>query len=127
MELVDDGAQLGAGGVAVGLDKDRGDQRRDHLPLAVAGDGAQVAFGVHPAALPAGVLQHAADRRAQPGVRIRDDEADAVQAAVDQAAEELGPEGLVLRVANVHAEDFAVAVGAQNIDRRRHPPPRAIR
>ena len=102
-ELVDDRAQLGAGGRAVGLDEDGRDQRGDHLPLAVAGDREQVALGVDSAALPAGVLDDAADRRTQPGVRVADDEADAVQAAVDQVAEELGPERLVLAVADVHA------------------------
>ena len=43
---------------------------------------------------------------------VRDHETDTVQAAVDQAAEELGPEGLVLAIADVDAEDLAVPVGA---------------
>jgi hypothetical protein len=45
-------------------------------------------------------------------VRVADDEADAVEAAVDQPAEELGPEGLILGVADIDAEDLAVAVRA---------------
>jgi len=72
----------------------------------------QVALGMYPTSLPAGVLQDPADRRAQPGVRVTDHQPHAAKAAVNQVAEELGPEGLVLAVAHVDTEDFAVAVSA---------------
>jgi hypothetical protein len=42
-ELIDDGAQLGVGGVRVGLGEHGVDQRGDHLPLPVVGRGEQVA------------------------------------------------------------------------------------
>ena len=44
---------------------------------------------------------------------VGDHQAHAVQVAVFEAAEELGPERLVLRVPNVDAEDFSMPVGAQ--------------
>ena len=67
-----------------------------------------------PASLPAGALEHAADRSTQASVSIADDEPDAVESAVLEVAEELGPERLALRVADVDPEDLAVAVGPDN-------------
>ena len=57
-------------------------------------------------------MEAAADRLDQSGVRVGHDEADTVEAAVGEAGEELAPERLVLRVANVEAEDLTMPVGA---------------
>jgi hypothetical protein len=45
--------------------------------------------------------------RFQAGVRVRDGELDADQAALDQVSEEVGPERLGLGLADVEAEDLA--------------------
>jgi hypothetical protein len=58
------------------------------------------------AALPGGVHQFG-DGGLDPLVGVRDDELDAAQAAPPELAEELGPEGLRLRRADVHAEHLA--------------------
>ena len=104
-ELVDDGPQLGGGGVGVGLDEDRSDQRGDDLAVSVVRGGEQVPPGVHAAALPAGALEAGSDRFDEAGVRVGDDEADTCEPAVDQAAE-LFPEWFVLTVADVETEDL---------------------
>jgi hypothetical protein len=66
----------------------------------------EVAHKVHTTALPGGV-QHLGDRRFQPLVRIGDHELDAAQAAPGELAQELGPEGLGLRWADVEAQHLA--------------------
>ena len=60
------------------------------------------------AALP-GAAEHLADRLLQPGMRVRDDELDAAQAALDQAAQEAAPERLGLGLADVEADHLPVA------------------
>ena len=119
-ELVDDGAQLGAGGVGVGLGEHGADQRGDHRPLAVVGGGEQVAHRVDAAALPGGALEAAGDRLGQPGVGVGDHQLDAGQAAVDEAGEELAPERLVLRVADIDAR--ALRDGRRHAGRWRSRP-----
>ena len=67
-----------------------------------------VAQEVHGAALP-GAAEHLRDRGLQPGVGVGDRELDADQAALDQAAQEVGPERLGLGLADVDAQDLAPA------------------
>ena len=57
LELIDDGSQLGDGGVVVGLDEDRADQRRDQLTLLMGCGRQHVAHRVDAAALPGGALE----------------------------------------------------------------------
>ena len=62
------------------------------------------------AALPAGAGEHSWDRGLQPGVSVGDDEAHPAEATVLEAAQECGPEHLVLGVADIDAEHLAVTV-----------------
>ena len=112
-ELIDDQSELRAGGGVVGLGEDRADQRRDHLALLMGCGSHHVAHRVHAAALPGGALELGADRSTQPGVGVGDHELDAGEAAVAEAAEELGPEHFGLGVADVDTEDFSVSVSTQ--------------
>lgn len=112
-ELVDHGTKLRPGGVALGLGEHGPDQRRDHRPLTVRGGGEQIPHRMHAAALPPGSLEATPDRFDEPGMRIGDHQTHAGKAAIDQAGQELAPERLVLRVANVDAEYLAVPVSTQ--------------
>jgi hypothetical protein len=60
------------------------------------------------AALPAGA-QDVGDRRRQTGVRVADGQLHPRQPAGDQAAQEVGPERLGLRFADVQGENLAAA------------------
>ena len=75
-----------------------------------------VSHEVHPAALPSG-LEDLGDGRLDALVAVADDELDATQAAPVQAAQELGPERLGLRVPGLQPEHLALAVG---VDAHRH-------
>lgn len=97
----------------VGLGEDRADQRRDHRSVLVAGDREQVPHRMDAAALPGGALEVAVDRVAEPGMGVGDHEFHSAQTALDEIAEELAPEHLVLRVADIDTEHLAVAVGSQ--------------
>ncbi len=66
--------------------------------------------GVHAAAL-LGSARHAADRRLEALVRVRDHQLDPAQAAACQALEERRPEGLRLARADVQPHDLAPALG----------------
>ena len=80
--------------------------------------GEHVAHEVHAAALPGGV-QHLGDGGLQALVGVGDDQLDAAQAAPRELAQEVGPEGLGLRGADLHAEHLAPAV-AVDADRDDH-------
>ena len=97
--------------VAGGLREDRADRRGDHLGVAFADLGQGVAHEVDPAALPAGALQHDADRVRQAAVAVADDQLHPAEAAVAQTAQELGPEVLGLAVPDLAAQDLPAAVG----------------
>ena len=112
-ELIDDGAQLEAGGVGVGLSEHGADQRSDHRPLPVMGRGEQVAHRMDPTPLPGGALEAAGDRFDQPGMGVGDHEPHAGQAAIGEAGEELTPERLVLRVADIDTEHLTMPIGTQ--------------
>lgn len=108
------------GGALVLLREGGGDQRRDDAPSALAGMGERVAHEVHAAALPGGV-HHFGDGGLQPLMRVGDDELDAAQSPPAQAAQELGPEGLGLRGACIHSENFTTSIGVDaDGDDRRH-------
>ena len=108
-ELVGDAAPLRLGGVGAVLSEGGGHEGGDDPPAALAGMGERVAHGVDPAALPGGVHQ-LGDGGLDALVGVGDDELDAAQAAPSELAQELGPEGLGLRGADVHAQHFAPAV-----------------
>ena len=65
---------------------------------------------MHAAALPGGA-EHPGDRLLEPFMGIGDDQLHAFQAALDQALEEAGPEGLGFGRAELQADDLAPAVG----------------
>jgi len=66
---------------------------------------------VHPAALPGRAEQHRGDRGLQAGVGVGDDQLGAGEPAGLEGAQESGPEGAVLGVADGEAEHLAVPVG----------------
>jgi hypothetical protein len=88
------------------------DQRGDHRPLPVRRRRQQVAHRVDAAALPGSALEAAADRLDQSGVCVGDHQLDAGDAAVGEVGEELSSEHVVLRVADIDTEHFAVTVSA---------------
>lgn len=67
---------------------------------------------MHAATLPGGTEKHRTDRGFQPFVGVGNDQLDPGQAASSQAAQEAGPERLVLTVTNIHAEDFTFAISS---------------
>ena len=119
-QLVGDLAPLLARGLGVVLGEGGGDESGDDAAAALAGMGQGVAHEVHAAALPGGA-QHFGDGRLDALVGVGDHQLDAAQAAPRELAQELGPEGLGLRRADIHAEHFAppVAVDADGDDHRR--------
>jgi hypothetical protein len=66
---------------------------------------------VDPTALPAGAGQDRGDGRLEPGVGVGDDQLHPGQPSGLERAQERGPEGAILAVAHVQAEDFPAAVG----------------
>jgi hypothetical protein len=88
--------------------EDRADQRTEQPVLVLAGVPEAVSEEVHGAALPA-AAQDLGDRGLQPGVRVADGQLHAGQPSLDQPAQELGPEGLGLGLADVDAEDLPAA------------------
>ena len=94
--------------LVVDLVEDRPDQRRQQAVLVLAGVAEAVSEEVDGAALP-GASEDLGDRCLQPGVRVGDGELHADEAALDQAAEELGLERLGLGLADVDREDLAPA------------------
>jgi hypothetical protein len=81
-ERVNDRLQVRSGRGLIGLGEDRAHGRRDHLLVCLGHVCEKVAHEVDLAPLPAGALQHASDSGFQAAVRIRDNQADAGQAAV---------------------------------------------
>src|SRR3954447_7239188 len=80
--------------------KDRADQRAEQAVLVFAGMAEAVAQEVDGAALP-GAAQDVRDRGLQAGVSVTDGELQADQAALDQAAQERGPERFGLCLADI--------------------------
>ncbi len=83
--------------------EDRPDQRAQQAVLVLAGVAEAVAEEVDGAALP-GAAQDLRDRGLQTRVRVADGELDTDQPALDQAAQERGPERLGLGLADVDGE-----------------------
>jgi hypothetical protein len=88
--------------------EDRADQRRQQAVLVAACVPQAVAQEVHGAALPRRA-EHLGDRVLQALVGIADDQLHADQAARDEVPEEVGPERLGLRLADVQADDLPAA------------------
>src|SRR3954452_14842185 len=98
-----------AGALAVLLEEHGADGGRDHAVMSLGHVGQHVAHEVDAAALP-GRLEHLGDRRLEALVGFRDDQLDAGQAALLQAAQEAEPEGGSLRGTDAEAQDLAPAV-----------------
>ncbi len=105
-------------GVIVGEDADGlrrllgeggGDEGGDDTAAALAGMRQHIAHEMNPATLPCGA-ENLGDGRLEAFVRIGDDELDAAQSAPGQLAQELGPDRLGLRGADLHAQHLAPAV-----------------
>jgi hypothetical protein len=88
--------------------EERADQRAQQPVLIAAGMAEAVAQEVHGAALPRRA-EGLGDRVLQPLVSVGDDQLHADQAAGDQAPDELRPERLGLRLADVQADDLPPA------------------
>lgn len=82
------------------MHEDRAQGGGHHVLGALRNAGQGVARPVDPAALPTGARQHLFDGLGQPGVGVGDDQAHPAQTPGPQRAEELGPEHLVLAVAD---------------------------
>ena len=85
-EHVGDQVDLRAHLGLTGLGEDRADRRGDHLVVAFADLGQDVAHEVDPAALPAAALEHGAEGVHEAAVGVADDQLDAAEAAVAQVA-----------------------------------------
>jgi hypothetical protein len=96
--------------IGVGLGESGPDPGGDDAALRLACMRHGVAHEMKAAALP-GRVENLGDRRLQPVVRVGDDELDAAQAALAQAAQESDPEWLGFAVADRHAEHLATTVG----------------
>ena len=96
----------------VGLGEDGPDGRGDHLGRALGHLGEHVAQEVDPAALHGGAGHHRLDGLAEAEVGVGDDQLHPGQPTGLERAQEGGPEGAVLVVANGEAEDLAAAVTA---------------
>ena len=92
---------------AVGVE-DLAEGGGDHGALVRPAVAVHVADEVHGAALP-GAAEHPGDRGLQPFVVVGDAQADAVEAAGAQRAQELEPERLGLDLADVEADHLAPA------------------
>lgn len=77
--LFDHGPALGSVDFGVGLSEDRADQRGDHQAMLVFADSEQVPHGMNATSLPAGALEHPADRGFEAGVGVGDHQADPVR------------------------------------------------
>ena len=108
-QLVGDVAPLFSGGIGRGLREGGGDEGRDNAAAVLAGVRQRVAHEVDAAALPAS-SENLGDGGLQPLVSVGDDELDAAQAAPRQLAQELVPERLGFRGADVEPEHLAPAV-----------------
>ena len=83
---------------------------RDDAASALAGMRQHVAHEVDAAALPGGA-EHLGDGGLDALMGVGDDQLDAAQAAARQLAQELRPDRLGLRGADLHAQHLAPAVG----------------
>ena len=70
---------------------------------------------MHPAPLPRRPGEDLADGFGQPGVGVGDDETHPGQPAGAQAAQELGPKHLVLRIADREAQHLPLAGGGHPV------------
>ena len=109
-ELVGDLAPLCLAGGGILLGEGGGDEGRDDTAAALAGMRQGIPHEVDPAALPGGV-QHPGGGDLEPLMRVGDHQLDTAQAAAGETAQELGPEGLGLRWADVQAQHLTAAVG----------------
>jgi hypothetical protein len=106
LELGDGVAKSRAGFVAVAGGEDLANDGAQRVVLVLAGMAAKVAEEVHGAALPRRA-EHLRQRCLQAGVPVADGQLHPNQAARNEAAQELAPERLGLRGADVEADDFA--------------------
>jgi hypothetical protein len=100
MELVAEVVEAGPRGRLVRLLEGLAQPGGDHRLLGARHVGERVPGPMHAASLPRRA-EHASDRGLEPFVGIRDDEPHAGEPALDQVTQEVGPEDLRLRRADV--------------------------
>ena len=100
---------LGFGGVGMILGKSSGDEGRDDASTAAAGVSQSVAHEVDAATLPCR-LEYPGDSGLDAFVSVGDHKLDPGQATTLELAQEVEPESLGFRDANVHAQDLTPAV-----------------
>ena len=110
-DLVGDRAPLHARGFRRLLGEGGGNEGRDDPPPALAGMGEHVAHEVDAASLPGGA-EDAGRGSLQALVVVGDHQPHAAQPAPGEAAQELGPEGLGLGCADLHAQHLALTATA---------------
>jgi hypothetical protein len=108
LELSDGVTQSAAGLIGVRGGEDLADDRAERVVLIAADMTAQVAQEVHGAALPRRP-EDLGQRGLQARVGVGDGELDADQPARDERPEELAPERLGLRLADIEADDLPPA------------------
>jgi hypothetical protein len=94
----------------IGLQEDLADRGGDDSVLALGHIGQGIAHEVHPAALPGGA-HDAGDRALEALVSIGDDQLHAGKTAPNKVLQEVGPEDLRFRGADMQADDLAPALG----------------
>lgn len=93
--------------LGVGCRENHSKHAGDHVGLVLGHVGEQIAREVHPTALMPSALETALQRLHQPGVLVTDHQPDTTEAAPLERGQEPAPEGLILAVADVEAEDLA--------------------
>jgi hypothetical protein len=124
-EHAGDGLELLGDVFGVELSEHGADRGGDHLGVLARHLGEDVQHEWDPAPLPGRTQHDRPDRLFQAGVGVGDDQLHPTQPAGLQAAEERGPEGAVLGVADVEAEDLPAAVAGhpgRDHHRLRHHP-----
>src|SRR3954467_14650326 len=107
-QLADGVTQTPARLLTVWRGEDLADDRAERVVVVAAHVAAEIAEEVHRAALPRRP-EDLGEGGLQAGMRVADRQLDADQAARDERAQELAPEALGLRLADVQADDLAAA------------------
>jgi hypothetical protein len=103
-------AELLHRGRVIGLREDRPDNGRDRLARPLRHRCEQVAHDMHAAPPPRRPRPHRADRLLQADVRVRDDQANALETAFHKTPEKLRPETAILGRPDIDPQHLAVAL-----------------
>ena len=112
VELVGKMGEAGPGRRLIGLLEGLAQPGRHHGLVRLRHIGERVAGPMHPAPLPGGA-QHPPDGGLEALMRVRDHQLHAGEPALDQIAQEVGPEDLRLARTDVQPDDLAPALGGR--------------